>query len=228
MNVEQIVLGHITKENIGEIVKQAKSTFTESSHETTKGEGRAVLYNFFKEKFEEIKETLTICDEKGVTKPKYAVLKKFLIGEGIFKGADHYNRAMVSINHHNRSIAKLEKLKAEQVVKAEFQARIDACEGDAEKEGELLKEQYIIDKGIEAEGSIAKRENERQSVLKNVKSLSNIDNLRKLHRDDNGAILELARVIGQYAKENAKSQTEIETESETENDKAAQTETETV
>lgn len=209
MNVNDVVNGGvINAENIGEVVKTAKSIFAETSHETSKGEGRANIYNFFKSQFDSIKETLTIPNEKGDTKPKYAVLKKFLIGEKIFTDNDHYNRAMVSINNHNRGLAKLAKLKDAQAVKAELDARIEACDGDIEKIADIKREQFILEAGQEAEQATEKREGARQAVLKNVKALTNIDNLRKLHREDMAEINQLLTTVKSFIAENVQSDTE--------------------
>ena len=206
MDLTGIVGGHITAKNIGEVVKTAKSVFLESGHETSKGEGRAKLYNFFKGEMENIKATLTKVDDKGNKKPKYAVLKKFLVGEGIFKNNAHYDRAMVSINHFNRSVVKLAKLETLQKEKEAFEVKLEACK-NAEERGELLKQKYIEDEGKDAEANIAKRDAKRQATLKHVLALSNIDNLRTLHREDIKAIGVLASVLAQYTKENVKSAT---------------------
>ena len=201
MDLNVLVGGHITAENVKDVVKTAKGLFLESGHETSKGEGRAKLYNYFKGEMENIKATLTIPDNKGGIKPKYAVLKKFLIGEGIFKNTAHYDKAMVSINHHNRNVVKLAKAEAELEVKQARQAEYDALETDAEKKEWVQAEAgRAFDEDVA--GRAEKREKERQTVLKSVLALTEIDNLRKLHREDNGAILELTKTLAQFAKEN--------------------------
>ena len=200
MNLKDILTGNITASNIEAIVKTAKATFSETNHETSKGEGRTGIYNFFKEHFGEIKETLQIPDNKGGMKPKYAVLKKFLIGEKIFKDSGHYDRALVSINHFNRATVKAEKAGLELVAKQEKQAEYEALETD-EARAEWVKQDFLDNCGKEADAKQVKREKVRGNVNKAISCLTDLDNLRHLHREDVKGLELMLETVKSYTKE---------------------------